>query len=178
MAPPLCVTQEHHSASVFAWLSFTNISYCELLPKVPSGHLPVVNNRLSLELLSNLCAPAPNHCAFQGTCVLSMVYRAAVRIVCVSLTPFTDQLLHSPTAPYTLPLSQIVAPVWGSDPCLVPPPPGANPVLLTPFFFVFLPLSYQVLCHSIYIFFFLVVRYFCPLSACVVQDFLCLEVYS
>ena len=56
MAPPLCVTQEHHPASLFAWLSFTNISYCELLPKVPSGHLPLVNNRLSLELLSNLCS--------------------------------------------------------------------------------------------------------------------------
>ena len=49
MAPPLCVTQEHHPASLFAWLSFTSISHHNLLSHIPSGHLPTVNS----------CRPCP-----------------------------------------------------------------------------------------------------------------------
>ena len=49
------------------------------------------------------------------------------------------------------PLSQTVAPMWGSDPCFsFLTHPGPNPVLLTMLFFVLLPLSYRVLHGSIH----------------------------
>ena len=53
---------------------------------------------------------------------------------------------------------------------------GADPVLLTLLFSVILPLSYRVLHCSIY--YFLIVRYSCLLSAVILQDLLYLEAYS
>ena len=57
-------------------------------------------------------------------------------------------------------------------PCFSSPTPGTDPVLLTLLVFALLPLSYWVLRDSIYPF--PVVRF----SAGVLQDLLCLEVYS
>ena len=54
--------------------------------------------------------------------------------------------------------------------------PRAGPVLLTLLFFPLVPLSYRVLCGSIYSF--PLVRYSCPLSAGVLHVLLCLKVYS
>ena len=54
--------------------------------------------------------------------------------------------------------------------------PRAGPVLLTLLFFPLAPLSYWVLCGSIYSF--PLVRYSCPFSAGVLHALLCLKVYS
>ena len=54
--------------------------------------------------------------------------------------------------------------------------PRAGPVLLTLLFFPIVPLSYRVLCDSIYSF--PLVRYFYPLSAGVLHALLCLKVYT
>ena len=45
MAPPPCMIQQYHLASMTAWFSSTVISHCNLLPHVPSGCLPAVNSR-------------------------------------------------------------------------------------------------------------------------------------
>ena len=57
-----------------------------------------------------------------------------------------------------------------------PHPLRAGPFLLTLLFFPLVPSSYQVLLGSIYSF--LPVRYSCPLSAGVLQEILCLKLYS
>ena len=66
---------------------------------------------------------------------------------------------------------------WCGDqtPTSFPHSPSAGPVLLT-VFFPQVPLSYRVLCGSIYSF--LVVRYSCPFSAGVLHALLCLKVDS
>ena len=73
--------------------------------------------------------------------------------------------------------SDSVAQMWGSDPCFSSPTlQGGVPVLLTLLFFSLVPLSYRVLCGSIYLF--PLVRYSCLLSAGVLYALLCLKVYS
>ena len=57
-----------------------------------------------------------------------------------------------------------------------PHPPRAGPVLLTLLFSHLIPSSYQVL-HG-FTYSFLLVRYFCPLSAGVPHTLLCLKIYS
>ena len=57
-----------------------------------------------------------------------------------------------------------------------PHPLRAGPVLLTLLFSHLIPLSYRVLHGSIYSF--LLVRYFCPLSAGFPHILLCLKMYS
>ena len=52
----------------------------------------------------------------------------------------------------------------------------AGPALLTLLFFSLVPLSYRVLCGSVYSF--PLVRYFCPLSAGVLHALVCLKAYS
>ena len=65
----------------------------------------------------------------------------------------------------------------GTGPLLQSPHPlRAGPVLLTLLFSQLIPLSYQVLYGSIYSF--LLVRYFCPLSAGFPHKLLCLKMYS
>ena len=76
------------------------------------------------------------------------------------------------------PLTQTIVLMWGSDPCFsgFSHPLRAGPILLTLLFLPLVPLSYQVLCGSIY--YFPLVSYSCPLSAGVRFALLCLKVYS
>ena len=64
-------------------------------------------------------------------------------------------------------------PIWGWDPCFSSPTHQGQ---VQSIFFPLLSSSYHVLDGSVYSF--PVVRYSCPLSAGVLQDLLCLKVYS
>ena len=165
---------------MFAWLSFTNISHGFSSHQSPWAVSLQSTANLALGLLFNLYAPAPSCCTSWGTCSLSGVYMAAARVVYVIIIPFRlpqiscftlqqpqPKLLHL----YPKQLSQCV----DLTPASVPPPSRgkSSPTLL---FFTLLPLYYRVL-HG-FTYSFLVVRYSCPFLAGVLQDLLCLEVYS
>ena len=114
---------------------------------------------------------------YKGLAPLSRICMAAARTVCVILIPFRLSQIScfTPKHLQILHLCPKQLPWCGNlTSASVPPLPGTHLVLLTLFFFIILPLSY--LHCSIYSF--LVVRYSCLLSAGVVQDILCLEVYS
>ena len=170
-APPLCVTQQYHPVSVFAWLSFTSISHSGLLSWVPSGCHSAVNSRSCPRIaLQSLCS-SPQMLHFLGDlCPCPGTYGCG-RIVCVIIIPsglsqisyFTiqqSQILHlcSKQLPqYGDLISASVSPcpryrsTSTHSPSTCPPPQ-------------LLPLSYWVLHGSIF-FFFLVERYSCLLSA-------------
>ena len=128
---------------------------------------------LTLESLHTPQTPAPSCCGFLGT--LSGVCMAAAR---------TDSVLFrlSQISCFTLSLKCFSSdsdncPDVGIGPLLLfPHPPRAGPVLLTFLFSPLVPSSYRVFHGSIYSF--PLVRYFCPLSAGVLQALLCLKVYS
>ena len=107
----------------------------------------------------------------RGPVSLSMVCLAVARIVCVILIPlfqlscFSLSLKCFSSVPNN-------CPKMGIRPLLQIRPP----VLLTLLFPHLLPSSYQILCGSIY--YFLVVRYSCLLSAGILQTLLFLKVYS
>ena len=87
MVPPLCVTQQYHPVSVFAWLSFTSISHCDLLPWVPSGYHSAGNSppcpRIALQ---SLCS-RPQLLHFLGDLSPCPGTYGCGRIVCVILIP-------------------------------------------------------------------------------------------
>ena len=68
------------------------------------------------------------------------------------------------------PLTQTIALMWGSGPCFSSPTPRAGPALLRLLFFPLVPLSYWVLCGSMYSF--PLLRSSCPLSAGVLHALL------
>ena len=110
---------------------------------------------LALGLLSNPYSPAPSHCAFQGTRILSRVGRAAAKIVWFSFLSDCHRLVSSlPNCFKCLPHPSGWPWTRGSLPCAsAPSPPGAGwSHLLSSFFPLppcpFFPLSYQVLCGS------------------------------
>ena len=166
--------QQYCFASVAVQLSSTGISHNNLLPHIPSIHLPIVNSSLrpviAPQSLNSSC-----RLLHRGSTSLSRVCMAAAR---------TDS--HSFRLPqincFTLSLKCFSSdsdncPDVGIGPLLhFPHPLRAGPGLLTLLFFPLVPLSYQVFCGSI--FSFLLVRYSCPLSAGVLHVLLCLKVYS
>ena len=116
---------------------------------------------------------------FRELVSLSSVHRSVARIVCVLLIPFRLSQISCGTfqQPHTLLLCPKQLPQCGYlTPASVPPPPRcrSNPANST--LFLLLPLSYQVLCGSIYSF--PVVLGFCSFLAGVLQELLCLKVYS
>ena len=115
----------------------------------------------------------------RGLASLSGVCRATARIVCVVLTSFILSQISCCTLKQRemLPLcpKQLLR-CWDLTPASFLPTPRCRYSPAHSVLFSFLPSSYQVLCGSIY--FFLVVRDFCSLSADVLQDFLHLKIYS
>ena len=95
-------------------------------------------------------------------CLILIPFRLP-QISCFSLKCFSSDLDNCPDVGIG-PLLQF--PLW----------PRAGPVLLTPLFSSLVPLSYRVLCGSIYSF--PLVRYSCSLSVGVLHALLCLKVYS
>jgi len=168
----------------YVWLS--SISLLQWLPDFPPQvfptsllpHIPSIclqsTAALALGLLHNPSTPAPSHCIFQDNSVsLSRVCMAAARTLWFSLPLVCCRLAISLSALNVSPLTQTIAPMWGSEFSHLP---RAGPVLLTLLFFPLVPSSYLVLHGSIYSF--LLVRYSCPLSVGVLHALLCLKVYS
>ena len=162
MAPPLHVTQQHHLASMAAWLSSTGISHHDLLPHIPSIHLSGVNSSprpgIAPQSLSSSSQPPclPGECVpvwglygCSQDCLILIPFRLP-QISCftLSLTHFSSDLENCPDVGFGTLLQ-------------FPHRPRAGPVLQTLLFFPLVPSSYQVLTGSIYSF--PLVRYSCPL---------------
>ena len=118
--------------------------------------------------------PAALPCRTAASCLECM---AAVRTVCFSLQLGFHRSAASLLDLNVSPLTQIIAPMWGSDPCFSSPThQGQVQSLLT--------LLFSPLVPSFYCFFrcsvcsFPQVRYSCLLSAGVPHAFVCVKVYS
>ena len=155
-----------------AQLSFKGISHSDLLPHVPSGHLPRVHSILPGDALQSLRSSSQPP-RVPGD--LSRVCRAAARIAWFlfhldchrSAAALSTSLRCFSSVPNS-------CPDVGMIPASVPLPLGAGPVLLT--LCPLLPSSYPVLHRSIYSF--QVVRDSCPGLAGVLRDLPCLKTYS
>ena len=78
---------------MFAWLSFTKISLCDLLHQIPLGHPP----QSTVDLAPGLLAQAPRCCTFKETFVpVWGMYGCGKGCLCDSnsIQPVTDKLLH------------------------------------------------------------------------------------
>ena len=171
------MTQQYHLASMAAWLFSTGISHHNLLPHIPSIHLSTVNssphpgiapqslNSSSQPLhLPEDLRPCPGYVwLWQGLSDSHSISAATISCFPLSLQCFSSDSDNCPDV-VIRPLLQF------------PHPPRAGPVLLTLLFFPLVPLSYQVLCGSIYSF--SLVRYSCLLSAGGLHALLYLKVYS
>ena len=176
LALPQCVTQQNRPASI--------------LPGFPSQAFPTVVTSLrspraispqstaelagDCSLISMLQLPATE--VSRGVVSLPGVCMAAARIEGVIPFRLSQISCFTLQQPQMLHLYPKHMPQCGDLTPASPPPPGADPVLLTLIFFVLIHLSCQVLRGSISSF--LVVKSSCPLSDGVLQDLLCLEVYS
>ena len=174
---PLHGTQQCCPSSMAAWLSSTGISHHSLLPHIPSIHLSAVNSSPHPRIAPQSLTPVPSHWAFQGIYVpvwgmygcskdsLILIPFRLPQISCftISLKCFSSDSDSCPSV--------------GIGPLLqFPHQLRAGPFLLTLLFSPLVPLSFRVLCGSIYSF--TLVRYSCPLSAAVLHALLCLKVYS
>ena len=80
----------------------------------PQAIFPQSTADLALRLLTNIYAQLPAAEQSRGLASLSRVCVAVARVICdsYSIQTVTDQLLHSPTASNSSPLSQTVAFIW------------------------------------------------------------------
>ena len=149
---PLCVTQQFCLTSMAGQLSFQGIS-----PSTSSLMSPLtvslqLTADLTLGLLSNPYSPAPSHCAFQGTRILSRVGRAAAKIVWFSLLSdchrWAAALSNSLKCFSCVPNNCPDVGIWSL--LQVPHPPGTCLVLIT---LLFSPsfLHPTVICVQLYI---------------------------
>ena len=159
-----------------AWLSSTGISHNNLLPHIPSGHLPAVNSSScpgtapkSPCYSSQLSVPSRGPTSLSGVCM------AAARIVCVIFIPFRLSQISCLTFSLNCFFSDpdnspnvVIGPLLQ-----FPHRPRADPVLLTLLFF---PPSFFGLLS--FVWFYIFFWYTCLLSAGVLQALLCLKVYS
>ena len=143
-------------------ISSTGISHHNLLSHIPSQSLHSQQQRLPWDCstIPNLQLPAvapSRRLAFlSGKCM------AAARTVWFSFHLGFHRSAVSLSALNVSPLTQTIAPVWGSEPCFsFPHPPRTGPVLLTLLFFPLVLLPHRVLCGSVYSF--PLLRYFCLL---------------
>ena len=174
---PLCMTQWYRLASMAAW--FPPLAFPTRISSLtsPQSISPSRQQRLSWncstipELQLPAVVPSRRLAFLSGKCM------AAARTVWFSFHLGFHRSAVSLSALNVSPLTQTIAPVWGSDPCFsFPQAPRAGSVLLTLLFSPLVPLSYRVLCGSLYSF--LLVMYSCLLSAGVLPAFLYLKVYS
>ena len=123
MAPPPCVTQQYSLASKAARLSSTAISHHNLLPHIPFVSLPAVNSSPHPEFdcftISKLQFPAA--APSRGLVSLSRVCMAAARTILFSFHLGCHRSAVSLSALNVSPLTQTIAPMWGSDPCFSSP---------------------------------------------------------
>ena len=118
------MTQQYRLASMAAWLPSTGISHGNLHPHIPSIHPSTAKHQPSpwdCSTIPKLQFPAA--APSRRPIFLSGVRMAAARTVsfsfhlgCHSSAVSLSALNVSP------PLTQTIAPMWGSDPASVPPP--------------------------------------------------------
>ena len=147
-----------------------------LLPQSPPSHpldpsLRSQTAALALGLLHNPQTPAPSLCTSKGPTSVSGVCMDVARTVWFSFHLGCHRSAVSLLDLNVSPLTQTIAPMWGSDPL-----PRAGPVLLTLLFFPLVPSFYQIFRGSIYSF--PLIRYSSMRSAGIVHAVLCLMVYS
>ena len=130
------------------WFSSKRIPCCRFLPSSSLRLSPSIQQQSWLQD----CSPIPmfqlpasvdtcGHVFQVGVC------RAVARIVCVgchSIQTVPDELLHSPRAQMLPPLSQTIAPIWGSHSHFSSPTPWLQVQSCSLFLFLpsFLPVSY------------------------------------
>ena len=119
---PPRMTQQYHLASMAAWLSSsTGISHHSPLPHIPSIHLSAVNSSpcpgIAPQPLNSSSQPLPS----RGSMTLSRVCMAAARTVWFSFHLGCHISVVSLSALNVSPLTQTIAPMWGSDPCFSSP---------------------------------------------------------
>ena len=170
------MTQQYRLAPMAAWLSSTSISHHNLLSHIHSIHLSTVNSNpcpgiapQSLNSSSKpLCLPrnlhpCPGYVWLRQGLILTPFRLPQISCFTLSLKCFSSDSDNCPAV--------------GTGSLLqFPHVLRAGPALLTLQFFPLVPLSYRVLCGSIYSF--LLVRSSCPLSAGVLYALPCLKVYS
>ena len=122
MALPLHMTQQDHLASMAARLSSTGISHYNLLPHIASTHLSTVNSSphpgiapQSLNSSSQLLHLPGESVSLFGVCM------AVSRTPCFSFRLGCHRSVVSLSALNVSPLTQIIAPMWGSDSCFCSP---------------------------------------------------------
>ena len=119
MAPPPCMTQQHRLASMAAWVSSTGISHHDLLPHIPSIHLSTVNSSPHPGIAPQILNSSFQPLSLPGDQHLSGVCLAVARIILFSFHLGCHRSAVSLSALSVSPLTQTVAPMWGSDPCFV-----------------------------------------------------------
>ena len=119
MAPPPCVSQQHHLAPMAAWFSSKGIPQRSLLPHVPLGHLSAGNSRLRPGVALQSIYSSSQPLCIPGALCSCPEYAGLHQgqPVWFSILTVIDQLLYFPAASNASPLSQTVAPMWGSDLC-------------------------------------------------------------
>ena len=157
-----------------AWLSSTGISHHSLLPHIPflcsqQQHAPW-NCTTIPKLQLPVAAPS------RGPASLSGVFMATARNVLFSFHLDFHRSAVSLSALNVSPLTQTIAPMWGSDRCFSFPSTKRRSCPTNTPIFPPVPSSYQVL-HG-FIYSFPRVRCSCLLSAGILHALLCLKVYS
>ena len=173
---PLCVTQQYCLASMAAQLPSTGISHHHLLPYIPSICLhsqqqpspwvcsTIPNSSSHLLCLLGTYVPVWGMYSCGKNCLLLIPFRTP-EISCFTLNLYCFSSDSDNCRDVGIgPLLQFLHPL------------RAGPVLLTLLFSPLVPLSYRVLCGSIYSF--LLVRYSCSFSAGVLHALVCLKVHS
>ena len=118
---PLCVAQQYHLASMAAWLSSTSISHHSLLPHICLVCLSAVNSSPHHGIAPQSLTPTSSFCAFQGTCVPIQGTYSRGKDCLFSFHLGCHRSVVSLSAFNVSPLTQTIAPVWGSDPCFSSP---------------------------------------------------------
>ena len=118
---PLHMTQQYRLASMAAWLSSTSISHHSLLPHIPLVCLSAVNSSPCHGIAPQSLTPTSSFCAFQGTCVPIQGTYSCGKDCLFSFHLGCHRSVVSLSAFNVSPLTQTIAPVWGSDPCFSSP---------------------------------------------------------
>ena len=170
------MTQQYHLASVAAWLSSPGIPTTISSLTLPDPFLHSQQQLLPWDCPTIPKLQLPAAVPSRGPASLPRVCMGCGKD-CLILIPFScHRSVVSLSALNASPLTQTIAPLWGSAPDSAPPPLGAGPVLPTRLLFPLVPSSYPGWLGSIYSF--PLVRYSYPLSAGVLQALLCLKMCS
>ena len=130
MAQSQFVTQQHRLASMAAWLSSTGISHHDLHPHIPSIHLSAVNSSPRTGIAPQ-SLNSSSQLSFQETRVSAQGVYGCSKDHLIFFPFRLPQSAVSLSALNVSPLTQTVAPTWGSEPCFSSYLLRAGPVLLT-----------------------------------------------